>query len=88
MMLITGSQFRANQSKYIDMAHKEERNVLSSKLGYAELKPVSAKNKEIKRQRSSTSLKTVVKKAEKEHDKGKTLKFPSAVDAQKWMDSL
>lgn len=30
----------------------------------------------------------IARKARKEHEEGKTLKFNSAIDAQKWMDSL
>ena len=41
MTVITCRQFRANQSKYIRMAHGGERLILSYRAGYAELTPVS-----------------------------------------------
>ena len=37
MTIITGRKFRSNQNKYIGMAHRGERVVISSKSGYAEL---------------------------------------------------
>lgn len=88
MTIITGSTFRANQGKYIDMAHNGERVVLSSKKGYVELKPVSDNDKEVKEQKLSTSLIALARKAEREHKEGKTLRFKSAAEAQRWMDSL
>ena len=88
MTIITSSQFRANQGKYIDMAHKGERIVISSKSGYAELTPVSDNDKETREHLNSKCLITVAKQAWEEHEQGKTLKFESAKDAQKWMDSL
>jgi hypothetical protein len=36
MTIITGREFRPNQNKYIGMAHRGERVVISSKSGYAE----------------------------------------------------
>lgn len=88
MTIITGRQFRANQSKYIEMANKGERVILSSKSGYAELNPVSESDKDIKEFHNSRCLMAIARKARKEHEEGKTLKFNSAIDAQKWMDSL
>ena len=41
MTIITGREFRSNQNKYIGMAHRGERVVISSKSGHAELTPVS-----------------------------------------------
>ena len=37
MTIITGREFRSNQNKYIGMAHRGERVVISSKSGHAEL---------------------------------------------------
>lgn len=88
MTIITGRQFRANQSKYIEMANKGERVILSSKSGYAELKLVAESDKDIKEFHNSRYLMAIARKARKEHEEGKTLKFNSAIDAQKWMDSL
>lgn len=88
MTIITGRQFRANQGKYISMAHNGERVILSSRNGYAELTPVSDNDEDIVKHNSSVSLMAMAKQAEKEHNEGKTLRFSSAVEAQKWMDSL
>lgn len=88
MTIITGSQFRANQGKYIGMVNRGERVILSSKSGYTELKPVAEDDKEIRDYMDSKCLMAVATKARKEHEEGKTLKFDSAVEAQKWMDNL
>ena len=43
MTVITGRQFRANQSKYIGMAQRGERVILSSRMGDVKLTPLSKK---------------------------------------------
>lgn len=88
MTIITGSQFRANQGKYIDMVQKGERVVLSSKKGYTELKPVSKDDKEVREHKMSVTMMHYARSARKEQEEGKTLRFESAADAQKWMDTL
>lgn len=40
MTVITSTQFRANQGRYIDMAHKGERVIVTSRKGDVELIPV------------------------------------------------
>lgn len=88
MTVITGRQFRANQSKYIRMAHRGERVILSSRAGYAELTPISEEDKKFDEYVNSYSFLEVAAKARKEFQEGKTLKFESAAAAQKWMDEL
>ena len=88
MTVITGRQFRANQSKYIRMAHRGERVILSSRAGYAELTPISEEDKKFDEYVNSSSFLAIASKARKEFQEGKTLKFESATAAQKWMDDL
>ena len=88
MTVITGRQFRANQSKYIRMAHKGERVILSSRAGYAELTPISEDDKKFDEYVNSEEFRIVAEKARREFHEGKTLRFSSASAAQKWMDEL
>ena len=56
MTIITGREFRSNQNKYIGMAHRGERVVISSKSGYAELSPVSKEEIEVGEQGTAGSV--------------------------------
>lgn len=88
MTVITGSTFRANQSKYIGMAHNGERVILSSKNGYVELKPVSDNDKEIENQKTSASFMAVAKKAEQYYKEGKGIVLKSHEDIDNYFNSL
>lgn len=88
MTVITGRQFRANQSKYIRLAHSGERVILSSRAGYAELTPISEEDKKFDDYIHSEAFRQVADKAVQEFHEGKTLRFSSASAAQKWMDEL
>lgn len=88
MTIITGRQFRANQSKYIDMAHKGERVILSSKRGYAELKPISENDKEIEDYKQSVSFMALASKAEQDYIKGNTVKCKTLEELHSFLGSL
>ena len=88
MTVITGRQFRANQSKYIRMAHSGEKVILTSRAGSAELTPISDEDRKFHEYVNSEKFRAIVEKAHKEYREGKTLKFESAAAAQKWMDEL
>jgi len=88
MTIITGRQFRANQSKYIRLAHSGERVILSSRAGYAELTPISEEDKQFDDYIHSETFCKIAENAVREFREGKTLKFNNAADAQKWMDEL
>lgn len=88
MTIITGREFRANQSKYIDMAHKGERVILSSRAGYAELKPVSKEDKEIKNHKISVSFMAVASKAKHKHTDGEMTVLKSHEDIDNYFKSL
>ena len=82
MTIITGRDFRANQGRYIGMAHRGEEVIITSKSGDVKLTPVQQSETE------HVLLLTKSEKAHKEHLESKTLKFNSAKEAQRWMDEL
>ena len=92
MTIITGREFRANQSKYIDMAHRGENVCIKTRRGNVILTPVADDIEEdeaaFQKYVQSSSFDTCAKKAEQEHNDGKTLKFENASEAQKWMEDL
>lgn len=88
MTIITGREFRSNQSKYIGMAHRGERVVISSKLGYAELTPVSKEDKEVMEQVNGKSFLAVGRRIDKKVKEGKMLKFDSIDELREHLTSL
>ena len=88
MTIITGSQFRANQSKYIGMAHRGERVVISSRSGYAELTPVSEDDKEVGEHINGKSFMAIGKRIRKKVDEGKMLMFDSVDELREHLTSL
>lgn len=48
MTVITGTEYKANQGKYIQRAREGERVIISSHGGYVELKPIPKKDKDVK----------------------------------------
>lgn len=88
MTIITGSEFRANQSKYIGMAHNGERVILSSRLGYAELKPVTKEDKDIQEYSMSKSFMAIAAKARKEYKEGKCITLKTHEDIDNYFSSL
>ncbi len=88
MTIISGREFRANQGKYIDMAHRGERVILSSRKGYMELTPVSKEDKEVSEHISSKSFLSIASQVKKEFKEGKGITLNSSEDIEKWFDSL
>lgn len=88
MTIITGSQFRANQGKYIGMAHRGERVILSSKNGYAELKPLSADDKDIKEHRLSSNFMAIARKVRQEYKEGKGISCHTPEEIEAHINSL
>ena len=88
MTVITGRQFRANQSKYIRMAHSGERVILSSRAGYAELTPISEVDKKFDEYVNSEEFKNVAAKVVQEYEEGKGITLRCAEDVENWFDSL
>jgi len=88
MTIITGREFRSNQSKYIGMAHKGERVVISSRLGYAELTPIGMEDKEISEQIKEKSFLAVGNRIKKKVQEGKMLKLDSVDELREHLASL
>ena len=88
MTVITGRQFRANQSKYIRMAHKGERVILSSRAGYAELTPISEEDKQFEEYVNSEEFRAIVEQAHRDYREGKCITLRNAEDVKRWFDSL
>ena len=88
MTVITGRQFRANQSKYIRMAHRGERVILSSRAGYAELTPVSEEGRKFDEYVNSEKFKDYAAKVVREYEEGKGITLRCAEDVNNWFDSL
>ena len=88
MTIITGREFRSNQSKYIGMAHRGERVVISSKSGYAELTPVSKEDKEVMEQINGKSFLAVGSRIRKRVKEGKMLMFNSVDELREHLASL
>ena len=88
MTIITGREFRSNQGKYIGMAHRGERVVISSRSGYAEFTPVSKEDKEVMEQVNGKSFLAVSRRIDKKVKAGKMLKFDSVEELRKHLASL
>ncbi|MBR6033131.1 MAG: hypothetical protein IKP36_14425 [Bacteroidaceae bacterium] len=88
MTVITGRQFRANQSKYIRMAHRGERVILSSRAGYAELTPISEEDKKFDEYVSSKEFHDYAAKVKKEYEAGEGVTLRCAEDIENWFNSL
>ena len=88
MTIITGTEYKANQGKYIKRANEGERVIISSHGGYVELKPVPETDKDVREHKDAKSFFIMATKAEKDMKEGKTVRFNSAIEAQRWMDNL
>lgn len=84
MTIITGSEYRANQGKYIKRAQEGERVIISSHGGYVELKPVQEEDKDIQEHKNATSF-LVHSAASKEDD---FLRFDTVEELRAHLTSL
>lgn len=88
MTVITGTQFRANQGKYIDMAHNGEDVVLSSRKGYIRLTPIQNDDKAVSDYKHNISMMAYASKVKKEHDSVKTIRCESLEELHQLLNSL
>lgn len=88
MTVITGRQFRANQSKYIRMAHSGEKVILTSRAGSAELTPISDEDIKFHEYVNSEKFKDFAAKVVREYEEGKGITLRCAEDVDNWFDSL
>lgn len=87
MTVITSTQFRANQGRYIDMAHKGEKVIVTSRMGDVELTPVNEEENFNKYVKSSSFL-AFANKVRQEANEGKCTILTSQEDIENWFDSL
>lgn len=88
MTVITGRQFRANQSKYIGMAQRGERVILSSRVGYAELTPLSKEDKDFHEYVNSKAFLAVAEKVRQEYEEGKGVTLRTHEEIENYLNSL
>lgn len=88
MTIITGSQFRANQGKYIDMAHQGEDVVLSSRKGYVRLTPVQDGDKTVSEHEHHVSMMAFATKIKKEHAAVQTIRCENLDELHQLLNSL
>ena len=92
MTVITSSQFRANQGKYIGMAHRGEDVYLKTRRGSVILTPVAddidGDKVTFQKYVNSPSFLAKAKKVEQEHKEGKTLRFNTIEELRSHLDSL
>ena len=88
MTIITGRQFRANQSKYIEMAQRGERVILSSRVGYAELTPLSKEDKDFHEYVNSEEFQELAAEARQDYLNGRTTRCASLEELHDFFESL
>ena len=88
MTVITGRQFRANQSKYIRIAHNGERVILSSRAGYAELTPISEEDKKFDDYVQSEQFQKYAAKVVQEYKEGKAVVLRTPEEIEAYLNSL
>ncbi len=87
MTVVTTRDFRANQSKYIKMAQRGEKVVLTSRLGDVQLTPVPNEDA-FEKYFQSKVFQRVVKKARKDFLKGKTTRCENLEELHSFLEAL
>ena len=88
MTIITGTEYKANQGKYIKRAQEGERVIISSHGCYVELKPVPEIDKDVKEHLNAKSFLAVSSRIRKEVEEGKMLMFHSVDELREHLASL
>mgnify|MGYP002623216820 CR=1 FL=1 len=88
MTIITGTEYKANQGKYIKRANEGERVIISSHGGYVELKPVPETDKDVREHINAMSFFTAAKKVRREYDERDYTTLRSHEDIVNWFNSL
>ena len=88
MTIITSTEYKANQGKYIKRAQEGERVIISSHGRYVELKPVPETDKDIVEHKNAKSFLAVSLRAKRRFEKGDYITLRSKEDIDKWFDSL
>ena len=88
MVVISGRDFRANQTKYIKIAHQGEDVVISSRAGNVKLTPISRDDMVINKNEITPELAAEIERARQEYREGKCITLRTHEDIDKWFDSL
>ena len=88
MTIITGTEYKANQGKYIKRAQEGERVIISSYGGYVELKPVPETDKDVREHINAKSFFAVGSRMHKDTKEGKSIRIDSIEELHRWFDSL
>ena len=89
MTIVTGRDFRANQSRYIESALRGEDVVLKSRLGSVRLVPVVEKTaKDDDRNEITPALARKIARARKEMREGKTIRCRNKEELHAFLESL
>lgn len=88
MTIVTGRDFRANQSRYIGSALRGEDVVLKSRLGSVRLVPVVEEEPADTRNEITPALARKIAKARKEMREGKTIRLSTREEIDRFFDSL
>lgn len=88
MVVISGRDFRANQTKYIKIAHKGEDVVISSRAGNVKLTPVSSDDMVVNRNEITPELLAEIKKARQEYREGKCITLNTHEDVERYFESM
>lgn len=88
MVVISGRDFRANQTKYIKIAHHGEDVVISSRAGNVKLTPISRDDMVVNRNEITPELAAEIEKARQEYREGKCITLKTHEDIDKWFESL
>ena len=88
MTIITGSEYKANQGKYIKRAQEGERVIISSYGGYVELKPVPETDNDVQEHHHAKSFLALTNRVSKEYEKGDYITLRSKEDVDRWFDAL
>ena len=88
MTIITGTEYKANQAKYIKRAHEGERVIISSHGGYVELKSVPETDKDVREHKKAKSFFMVSQKAKKGIEGNNYISLKSKEDIDRYFDSM
>ncbi|MBR3547595.1 MAG: hypothetical protein IKN86_08535 [Bacteroidaceae bacterium] len=88
MTIITGTEYKANQGKYIRRAQEGERVIISSCGGYVELKPVSEEDEDVKEHIKARTFLTAARRIKNKRSEKKTLRFDTLEELRAHLDSL
>ena len=88
MTIITGTEYKANQGKYIKRAQEGERVIISSRGSYVELKPVPDTDKDVVEHNHAKSFLAASTRIDKATREGKMLRFDTIEELRTHLASL